>query len=267
MKILIRPDAAAVCGLAARILDDQLRRDPGGVLGLATGRTTERIYAALLAIHAIRPLDLSRFASFNLDEYVGLPPEDPRSYRAFMARHLARPLDLPPGRVRLPDGMAADPDEEGARYERRIAEAGGIELQLLGLGATGHIGFNEPLSAFRSRTRAVTLAPLTRRQNAAMFGGDPAAVPARAITMGIATILEARRILLVVTGASKAAILAQAIEGPLTAMISGSALQAHADCLVLTDEAAAGRLAQRAYYDELARGDPELVALLRLGSA
>ena len=261
MKILIRPDAADVCSLAARILDDQLKRDPGGALGLATGRTTEQIYAALLAGHAVRPLDLSRFASFNLDEYVGLPPEDPRSYHAFMTRHLSGPLDLPPDRVRLPDGMAADPDAEGVRYEGAIAEAGGIALQLLGLGATGHIGFNEPLSAFRSRTRAVTLAPLTRRQNAAMFGGDPAAVPPRAITMGIATILEARRILLVVTGASKATILAQALEGPVTAMISGSALQAHADCLVLVDEAAAAGLTQRCYYDEVARNDPELAAL------
>ena len=260
MKILIRPDAAAVCRLAARILDDQLRRCPGEALGLATGRTTERIYAALSVGHAARPLDLSCFASFNLDEYVGLPPEDPRSYHAFMVRHLSGPLDLPPGRVRLPDGMAADPDAEGRRYERAIAEAGGIALQLLGLGATGHVGFNEPLSAFRSRTRAVTLAPLTRQQNAAMFGGDPALVPPRAITMGIATILDARRVLLVVTGGAKAAILAQAVEGPVTAMVSGSALQAHADCLVLADEAAAAGLAQRAYYDDLARGDPELVA-------
>jgi len=262
MKILIEPDSAAAARLAAHIVLRQLAAQPRSVLGLATGRTMERIYAALAATHRAGQAEFSGCTSFNLDEYCGLPADDPRSYRHFMQQRLFEPVGIPKARAHLPDGRATDPVAEGQRYEAAIAEAGGIDLQLLGIGATGHIGFNEPLAPFRSRTRRVTLAPLTRAQNAPMFGGDPAQVPTQAMTMGIATILEARRIVLVATGEAKAEMLARAVEGPLTAMVSGSALQMHPDCLVISDERAARRLSQRDYYDWMRGNDPDLAALL-----
>ena len=246
MKILVRPDAASVAASAAAVIADQLARRPSSTLGLATGRTMEPAYAELRARIASGALDASAFTSFNLDEYVGLPASDPRSYRAYMDRLLFDACGDVAGRTHVPDGMQADLAHEAARYEAAIARAGGIDLQLLGLGSNGHIGFNEPGSDFGSRTRPVTLTRETRRQNAAMFGGDPDAVPARALTMGIATILEARRILLVVTGASKAAILAQAIDGPLTTAVTGSVLRTHGDCLAIIDQEAAASLSPSA---------------------
>ena len=261
MKIVVRPDAAAVAELVARLIANQLRARPRTTLGLATGRTMERIYVRLAALHRSEKLDFSQAASFNLDEYIGLPASDPRSYRRYMDRFLFDHVDIVRERTHVPDGMASDHAAEGLRYESAIHDAGGIDLQLLGIGETGHIGFNEPLSAFTSRTRDVTLAPHTRRQNAAMFGDDDNAVPPRAMTMGIATILDARQILLVATGARKARMLAQTVEGPMTAMISGTALQSHPNCLVLADEPAAAQLTERAYYDHLARYDPEILAL------
>ena len=261
MKIAIRPDAEAVAALAARLIAAQLTARPDSVLGLATGRTMERVYARLIALHDTSGLEVRSCTCFNLDEYIGLPPDDPRCYRRFMDRHLFDRLPVARDRIHVPDGTTADQAAEAARYEAAIRASGGIDLQLLGLGDTGHIGFNEPLSSFASRTRAVTLAPRTRAQNATLFDGDETAVPARAMTMGVATILEARRILLVVIGSAKAAILARAIEGPMTASISGSALQLHPDCLVLADEPAAAGLAERAFYDHLAVTDPDLLAL------
>ncbi|MCQ8239752.1 glucosamine-6-phosphate deaminase [Acetobacteraceae bacterium KSS12] len=261
MKLLIRPDADSAAETVAVLVSAQLRGKPDSVLGLATGRTMERVYAALVREHRRGRLGFAGATSFNLDEYVGIAPEDPRSYRAFMDAHLFRHVDLPPHRRHLPDGMATDHAAEGARYEALIRAAGGIDLQLLGIGGTGHIGFNEPLSSFASRTRAVVLAPRTRQQNRGDFGGDADAVPPRAITMGVATIGESRRAVLLATGSAKAEILALAVEGPITASISATALQMHPDCLVIADEDAAGRLRGRSYYDHLARHDPELAML------
>ena len=261
MKIAIRPDAEAVAALAAHLIAAQLAARPDSVLGLATGRTMERVYARLVGLHEATGFEIRHCTCFNLDEYIGLEPQDPHSYRRFMDRHLFDLLPIARDRTHLPDGLAADLAAEAARYEQAIRASGGIDLQVLGLGETGHIGFNEPLSSFASRTRDVTLAPRTRTQNAALFDGVETAVPARAMTMGVATILEARRILLVVTGTAKAAILARAIEGPMTASISGSALQLHPDCLVLADEPAAAALAERTFYDHLAATDPDLLAL------
>jgi glucosamine-6-phosphate deaminase len=166
----------------------------------------------------------------------------------------------------LLDGMASDLAKEAASYERRIKEAGGIDLQLLGIGEDGHIGFNEPLSALMSRTREKALTPATRRQNAGMFGGDPDRVPARALTMGVGTILDARELLLLATGPAKAAMLAKAVEGPITAMISASTIQLHPRCKVILDEDAAGALTQRDYYEWVFQNEPEWEAY-RLATA
>ena len=260
MEILIRPSAEHVARLVARIVIDRVRAKPELVLGCATGRTMESVYAELVAAHRAGRADLARLRTFNLDEYVGLPPDDPRSYHRFMRERFFEPVGLPLARTRLPNGVAQDLGAEARAFERAIVEAGGIDVQLLGLGETGHIGFNEPLSALMSRTREKALTPTTRAQNAAMFGGDPAAVPPRALTMGVGTILEAREVLLVATGAAKAAMLARATEGPITARISATALQLHPNCKVIVDEAAATELEGTDYYRFLYEQEPEWAA-------
>lgn len=257
MEILIRPTPGHVARLVARLVLDRARAKPDLVLGCATGRTMEAVYEALVAGHRAGVADLGRLRTFNLDEYVGLAADDPRSYHRFMRERFFAPIGLPAERTRLPNGVAADLAAEARAYERAIAEAGGIDLQLLGLGETGHIGFNEPLSALMSRTREKALTPTTRAQNAAMFGGDPVAVPTRALTMGVGTILEAREVVLVATGAAKAAMLARATEGPITARISATALQLHPNCKVIVDEAAASALEGTEYYRFLYANEPE----------
>ena len=253
MEVIVRPDADSAAALAARLIAARLRAKPGLVLGLATGRTMERLYATLGSIQ----LDFSGCSTFNLDEYIGVPAEDAHSYRSYMNRHLFSRVNINLAQTHVLDGMAPDLGLEAARFEARIREAGGIDLQVLGIGEAGHIGFNEPLSALMSRTREKALTPATRQQNAAMFGGDPVKVPARALTMGVGTILEAREILLLATGSAKAGVLAKAVEGPITAMISASALQLHPRCKVIVDEAAASALTQRAYYDWVFHNEPE----------
>ncbi|MDR3669515.1 MAG: glucosamine-6-phosphate deaminase [Holophaga sp.] len=257
MEVIILPDPQQAALLAARIIAKELRAKPDLVLGLATGRTMERVYAGLVALHREEGLDFSRCSTFNLDEYIGIPAEHPASYRSYMEAHLFRLVNLVGARTHLPDGMAADLGAESRGYEARLREAGGIDLQLLGLGSDGHIGFNEPLSALLSRTREKALTPATRQQNAPMFGGEPGQVPARAITMGVGTILDSRRCLLLATGAEKAAILTRAVEGPITAMVTASALQLHPNCQVVVDEAAAARLQGVDYYRWIFRNEPE----------
>jgi glucosamine-6-phosphate deaminase len=257
MEVIIQPNAAAASRLVAALVAKELRARPALVLGLATGRTMEAVYAILSELHRTEGLDFSKCRTFNLDEYIGLPPGDPHSYRHYMDEHLFGKVNLPRGRTHLPDGMAADLGAESARYEKLIREAGGIDLQLLGLGEAGHIGFNEPLSALRSRTREKALTPTTRQQNAALFGGRLAAVPKRAITMGVGTILESRRCLLLVTGAAKSRMVAKAVEGPISSMISASALQLHPRCTVIVDEAAARHLRGKKYYRWIFENEPE----------
>lgn len=256
MQIVILPTAANAEHLAARIVADRLKAKPDLVLGCATGRTMEGIYDRLVAIAATERLDFSAVHTFNLDEYVGLAPSDPRSYHHYMTERLFSRVGLARERTHLPNGVATDLQAECADYEARIKAVGGIDLQLLGLGSTGHIGFNEPLSSLTSRTRPKVLAPGTREQNAEAFGGDPASVPARALTMGVGTILEAHEVLLIVTGAHKADILATAAEGPVTSLVSATALQFHPRCHVLVDEAAAARLQEREYYEWTVRHEP-----------
>lgn len=234
-------DAAAVAAVVAERLLQGCRA--GWPLGLATGRTMEPVYAALAARWAgLEPGErtglAAQWCSVNLDEYVGLPAADPRSFRAFMHQHLAQPLGLDPARLLLPDGAAADPQAEASRYGARVAALGGIGLQLLGLGLNGHVGFNEPPCGPDSRCRALDLSAATRAQNAEAFGGDPAAVPAEAITLGLAEILAAERILLVVTGARKAAILQRLLQEPPSQALPASWLQQHPAVSVIADRAA-----------------------------
>ncbi len=257
MEVIIRPNEASASWLVAWVIANQLRAKPESVLGLATGRTMESVYAELARLHREEGLDFSRCQSFNLDEYIGLRPDDPRSYHSFMRQHFFGKVNLKPQNGHVPDGTAANLDAECARYEAVIAAAGGIDLQLLGIGRAGHIGFNEPLSALRSRTRAKGLTPTTREQNARYFGGDANAVPTRAITVGVGTILESRRCLVLATGAEKSEIVAKAVEGPITAMVTASALQLHPCCTVVVDEAAAGRLSGKDYYRWLFENEPE----------
>lgn len=256
MEVIIQPTREAAAHLVARIIARELRANPHLVLGLATGKTMECVYRELVRLRQEQGLDFSLCSTFNLDEYVGLFPSDPNSYRHYMEHQLFRQVNIDPRNTHLPNGMAEDLDAECRRYEATIQRFGGIDLQLLGIGKAGHIGFNEPLSALRSRTRVKALTPTTLEQNAPFFGGEDK-MPRRAITMGVGTIIEARRCLLLATGDSKAAVLAQAVEGPITSMVSASALQLHARCTVVVDEAAAGRLAGKDYYRWIFANEPE----------
>ena len=248
MEVVILPDAAAVGDAAAARIVEVVRAKPDAVLGLSTGSSPLGTYAALAERVRRGDVDLSRASGFALDEYVGLPAGSPQSYAATIDREATGPLRMDPARVHVPPGAADDLDAACAEYERAIREAGGVDVQLLGIGANGHIGFNEPTSSFASRTRIKTLAPRTREDNARFFGDDLDAVPLHCVTQGLGTILEARRLLLVAQGEGKAAAVAAAVEGPLTAMVPASALQLHPDAVVLLDEAAASRLTLTDYY-------------------
>jgi len=236
-------DEQAVADHVADVLLEGMLDGSAWPLGLATGRTMEPVYAALVrrvaALEEQQEEGLrQRWLSFNLDEYVGLGAADPGSFHAAMHRHLLEPLQLAPSRLRLPEGLAVDPHAEAERYGAALGAAGGIGLQLLGLGLNGHVGFNEPPAAAESRCHCLHLSAATRRQNAAAFGGDPAAVPARAITLGLAEILAARRILLVVTGAAKAPVLRALLRQRATAELPASWLQGHPQVEVIADRAA-----------------------------
>jgi glucosamine-6-phosphate deaminase len=256
MEVIIRPTEHDAALLTARLIADAVRENPHIVLGLATGRTMLRVYDLLADMHRDEELDFSRVATFNLDEYVGIPPESVNSYRYYMNRHLFSRININPKNTSLPNGMADDLDSECRQYEQRIKGRGGIDLQLLGIGRSGHIGFNEPLSAMFSRTRVKSLTPETVEQNAPLFD-PPEAMPRRAITMGVGTILESRRCLMLATGAEKAEVLAKAVEGPISAMVSGTALQLHPRCTIIIDEAAASRLTQTEYYRWIFENEPD----------
>lgn len=240
------PDRQAVAVAGAEWLLRERQRQPRRPLGLATGRTMEPVYAALAdrwsQLDAASQRALRQdWLSFNLDEYVGLSAADPRSFAAFMAERLQRPLGLPLAQVQLPDGRAADPQAEARRYGAALAEAGGLGLQLLGLGLNGHVGFNEPPCPAAAPCRCLELSAATRAQNAGAFGGDPEAVPPRAITLGLAEILAAEQLLLVVTGVEKAAILRRCLEEPPQPDLPASWLQGHPALTVIADAAALGR--------------------------
>ena len=256
MEVIIVETEEEGALLAARMIRRQVEQKPGSVLGLATGSTPIRVYGELVRMHREEGLSFREATTFNLDEYVGLGPQHPCSYRFFMEEHLFRHVDLQPGRGHVPDGLATDIPAFCEDYERRIREAGGLDLQLLGLGQDGHIAFNEPTSSLASRTRLKTLTSRTVSANRQSFP-EGEEVPTHVLTMGVGTIMEARRCLLVAFGDRKAPAVARMVEGPVTAMVPASALQFHPSTTVILDEEASRHLALRNYYKDVYRNKPD----------
>ena len=242
MRVRVFTTAEALGRALALEVARRLAEKPDIVLGLPTGRTPVPLYRELVRLHDAGRVDFRRASTFNLDEFAGLAPDDPRSYQAFMRRHLFDHVDLSRRRIHFLNGAARDVARECARYERAIVRAGGIDLQILGLGSNGHIGFNEPGDALVARTHRTRLTPATRHANASLFGNRVSAVPREALSMGMATILYGKRIVLLATGAAKARCVQRMIEGPVTPRLPGSFLQLHRHAEIWLDRAAAGRL-------------------------
>jgi glucosamine-6-phosphate deaminase len=255
MRVCIRSDADQVSRAAAQDVARLLNSKPNAVLGLATGSTPLGLYRELIRMHREEGLDFSKVTTFNLDEYVGLTPQDPRSYHHFMHHNLLDHINLSPQNIYIPSGTTDNYEQYCLWYEQRIVECGGIDLQILGIGSDGHIAFNEPSSSLGSRTRIKTLAQQTIRDNARFFD-HPDEVPIYAVTMGVGTILEARTILLLAHGPLKAAAIAAAIEGPVTSMVTASALQLHRDVTCYLDRAAASQLKMIDYYEWIEEKEP-----------
>lgn len=243
MRITVFHDERALAKTLTAQIVKALSDNPRLVLGLPTGRTPIRLYHELGAMCARGAVDFSRATTFNLDEFLGIAPDNPGSYRAFMQEHLFSRVNLAPERINVLNGDADDPAVECVRYERAIQAAGGIDLQLLGIGTNGHIGFNEPARELVGATHRVALKSSTRRSNAPLFGGDVNKVPHEALSMGMATILRARRIVMIATGKSKARCIQQVVNGPITTKLPASFLQLHRDVELMLDETAASQLA------------------------
>lgn len=249
MDIIILKGSEQVAQTGAQALQDLLATKPDAVLGLATGRTPLALYRQLIAACEKNLLSFRDVRTFNLDEYLGVRPEDPQSYRSTMQRELFDHIDIDAANTFLPECAADEnPLDVGPRYEEEIQAVGGIDLQVLGIGQNGHIGFNEPSSSLRSRTRIKTLTRETIANNRQYFDA-PETQPQLAITMGIATIMDAHQILLLATGTEKAEAVRQSIEGPVSSLWPASILQMHERVTVLLDEAAAAALARRDYYN------------------
>ncbi len=241
MLVIIKDDYEAISREAARLVANRLHKKPNLVLGLATGSTPLGLYGELIRLHREEGLDFSKVTTFNLDEYVGLTPDHPQSYHYFMRENLFKGINLDPRFVHVPDGMAMDIEDHCLWYEERIRAAGGLDLQVLGIGANGHIAFNEPGSSLGSRTRVKTLTGTTREANARFFTAEEE-VPRYALTMGVGTIMEARELLLVASGEGKADAIAASVEGPITAMVPASIVQMHPRAFLVIDRAAAAGL-------------------------
>jgi glucosamine-6-phosphate deaminase len=247
MEVIIQLDSEKASLLAARIVKKIIQEKPQPVIGFATGNTPLLLYKNLVRMHREEGLDFSRVVAFNLDEYVGLAPDHPASFHFYMWKNLFSQVNIKPENVHIPDGLAKDIPAYCEQYEQEIKAAGGLDLQILGLGTDGHIGFNEPSSSLASRTRIKTLTDQTRKDNAVFFGGEEN-VPFHAITMGIGTILEARICLLLAFGKKKARAISLAVEGPVTSMVPASALQLHPRAIILLDRDAASELKHVDYY-------------------
>ncbi|MFG2527629.1 glucosamine-6-phosphate deaminase [Streptomyces sp. NPDC048516] len=256
MEVVIVPDATAGGELIAGALAALLRRKPDALLGVATGSTPLPIYEALAAQVRAGAVDASQARICQLDEYVGLPAGHPESYRSVVLREVVRPLGLGEDSFMGPEGSAEDVQAACEAYDRALREAGGVDLQLLGIGTDGHIGFNEPCSSLASRTRIKTLTQQTRADNARFFE-SPDEVPHHVITQGIGTILEARHLVLLATGGGKADAVARAVEGPVAALVPASALQLHPHATVVVDEAAAAKLKLAGYFRATYAAKPE----------
>ncbi len=260
MNIIIVSDYEEVSKKAAEFVTDHMKSNPEIVLGLATGSTPEGLYRLIVEEYRAGGLDFSEVKTFNLDEYVGLGPEHRQSYRNYMGRHLFDHVNIDPDNINVPEGLASDPAAHSRRYEREIESCGGIDLQVLGIGRDGHIGFNEPGSSLRSRTRVVVLAAETIEDNARFFASMDE-VPRFAISMGLGTISEARHCLMLASGEHKAEAVRECIEGAVTSMVPASVLQMHPQTTVLIDEAAASRLTRKDYYRAVQKGREKIVKL------
>ncbi len=247
MEVIITPTYEDMSRLAAGMICSQVMRKPSSVLGLATGSTPIGTYKEMIRQHTEKGVDFSKVVTFNLDEYVGLPPSHNQSYRYFMDQNLFNHINVPKGSIHVPYGHTDSVLEFCEWYENEIKRFGGIDIQILGIGGDGHIAFNEPGSSLGSRTRLKTLTQQTIEDNARFFAKHEE-VPRFAITMGVGTILEARKIIMLANGAKKAEIVAEAIEGPITAQVSASALQLHRDVVVILDKEAGSALKRADYY-------------------
>ena len=242
MRIYKATDYNDMSRKAANIISAQIIMKPDCVLGLATGSSPVGTYKQLIEWYNKNDLDFSEVTSINLDEYKGLSPEDPQSYRYFMNTHLFDHVNIDKNRTFVPDGLATDPEKACAEYNANIIKQGGIDLQLLGIGRNGHIGFNEPSDHFENETHCVDLTETTIQANKRFFDSEKD-VPKQAYTMGIGTIMRCRKILVVVSGKDKAEILKQVVQGPVTPEVPGSILQFHPDCMIIADEAALSEMA------------------------
>ena len=238
MKLIVAPDYAGICEKAADIFAAEIHHNPACVLGLATGSTPVGLYQALIRRYQEGALDFSKVQTFNLDEYCGLAGDHPQSYRYFMQKNLFDHVNIPPEHTHIPSGIAVDPEQECRRYDALIESCGGIDIQLLGIGHNGHIGFNEPDDHFPVGSHLTRLAESTIQANSRFFASE-SEVPTHAITMGAGSILKAKKILLMASGEGKAEILCRSMTGPVTPFVPASVLQLHRDVVILADEAAA----------------------------
>jgi glucosamine-6-phosphate deaminase len=241
MLVIVKEDYDAMSREAASVVARHLRKKPNLVLGLAAGSTPIGTYRELIRLHRDEGLDFSKVTTFNLDEYIGLSPHHTQSYHYFMMENFFKHINVDPCRIHVPDGLANDIEAHCEWYEEEIKKAGGIDLQILGIGANGHLAFNEPGSSLGSRTRVKTLTEQTVRDNARFFK-DPKDVPRYAITVGLGTIMDARELVLLASGVRKADAVHAAVEGPITAMCPASIIQLHRRATVITDKEAASKL-------------------------
>jgi len=248
MEVVICKTYDDLSARAAKVVVDLVRQKPDAVLGFATGSSPLGLYKELIRMHREEGLDFSGITTFNLDEYAGLSGDHPQSYWYFMHENLFNHINLRKEKIHVPSGTEADHVTSCEKYEKQIEEAGGIDLQILGIGSDGHIAFNEPGSSLGSRTRMVTLTEQTIDDNSRFFEKKED-VPRHAISMGVGTVLEARRCVTLANGKNKAEAVAATVEGPITSMITASALQLHPDTICFVDEEAAGKLKLRDYYN------------------
>jgi len=256
MEIIIQKTADEGSAVGGRIVSKLVQCKPDAVLGLATGSTPVQLYKEMIKWHKEQGLDFSKVTSFNLDEYVGLAADHHASYHRFMNEHLFDEINVPQENIHIPDGLTENLAAHCAAYEQSVQDAGGIDLQVLGIGSDGHLGFNEPTSSFASHTRIKTLDQQTVEDNQRFFK-EGEEVPRHVITMGLGSIMEARTCLVLAFGENKADAVAEMVEGPVTSMIPATILQFHRDTRLILDEAAASKLKKADYYKWVYSNKPE----------
>jgi len=256
MEIIIQDNKTTASSLAAKVIVSQIKQKPNSVLGMATGNTQLLLYKELIRLYKNGLVDFSEITAFNLDEYIGLDPNHPSSYHSYMWNNFFNHINIKNHRVHIPNGIAPDIDEHCKQYEGAIKASGGIDLQLLGLGADGHIGFNEPTSSLSSRTRIKTLTKKTIEDNAPLFDNEKE-MPRHVITMGVGTIMESKICLLLAFGEQKAEALRLTVEGAICSNVPASILQMHPRTIIIADEVAASKLDRKDYYKWVYSNKPD----------